>query len=672
MQVLNGMVSRRSWLLALAALSALLAVAALTLTSARAQSPELPGDLKLTLSLEDDSDNTVPAGSPVTVNAALTYSGDDPVALEVRDITLRVSGSFEWETSGRSSLGGREGELPDERFGAAEPAANLQEIECAERTLDDTTTWTCTLNAGRDAVTAVTGNPNANPPVEAVEALDAIAPTDTMIEIPLGTADGAFTISGSLMVGLAGAADDDFTTLSDSLEITIGTVDEVVEVTFDFATNDKGTTEDSTDDAPYTSMVAEEGNTVLKLSVLNANGTASAGGKIASVLFTTTSGTLRLVNPMGGCGGTGGSGLACQVDVDGQPDAGGNVMYALDATNSDDIRVSLTHPGAGQSGTATVSATVLSVAGASFTPDPIEIIFSGPAETLTISEPATSLLNVMTANDDRDVMTLSVSAEDKSGNRAEVSDRSRSATLKGPDGKTPSGGVSADFTAELDANDNPQVEITVTAEAGDALATGDYTLEVKAGGKTATQTINVSAGAAAVSLSVDGAAEIGQRLTVTATVTDAGGALVADGTPVTFTDGSAQATPALVPVNAETKTTDGAASAVYLVVSPGTGFVTASSGDSASDVALIRTALPSAEPVSPAESLSSTDVNSYSVYTGAEAVTASELLAGLEGASGILRWDGSDWLRYNVADGREVPGSVDFAIPSGSILWLSG
>ncbi len=650
MQVLNGMVSRRSWLLALAALSALLAVAALTLTSARAQSA-LPDGLALTLSLEDDSDNTVPAGSPVTVNAALTYSGDDPVALEVRDITLRVSGSFEWETSGRSSLGGGEGELPDERFGTRMPDANLQEVACADRTLDETTTWTCTLNEMREAVTAVAADPNANPPVEAVEALDAIEPTDTTIEIPLGTADGAFTISGSLMVGLAGAADDDFTTLSDTLEVTIGTVDEVDSVTFGFAANPDD------DNAPFPSTIEVEESTTLQLAVLNANATASAKGNIASVLFTTTSGTLRLVKPMGGCGG---SGLACQVPVD-----------ALNATNSDDIQVSLAHPGSGQSGTATVSATVLSIAGASFMPDPIEIIFSGPPETLTISEPPTSLLNVQTANDDRDVMTLSVSAEDKSGNRADVPVTSRSATLKDPDGKTASG-VSAAFTAELDANNNPQVEITVTAAAASALAAGDYTLEVRAGGKTATQTINVSAGAAAVSLSVDGAAEIGQRLTVTATVTDAAGALVADGTPVTFTDGSAQATPALVPVNAETKTTDGTASAAYLVVSSGTGFVTASSGDSASDVLLIRTAVPSAGPVSPAESLSSTAVNSYSVYTGAEAVTASELLAGLEGASGILRWDGSDWLRYNVADGREVPGSVDFAIPSGSILWLSG
>ena len=385
-----------------------------------------------------------------------------------------------------------------------------------------------------------------------------------------------------------------------------------------------------------------------------------------------------------------------------------DVVNALDATNSDAIQVSLTHPGSGQSGTAAVNARVLSVAGASFAPDPIEIIFSGPAETLALSEPSTSLLNVGTpdmdtddeAQDDRDMMTLSVTAEDKSGNSVAVPgpDTRRSANLKDPDGKTVTNGVTADFETEmvtvrdddgndvlddqgnpvqkeqdvLDAAGNPQIVINVGAPAADALATGAYTLEVTAGGKTATQTINVSAGAASVALSADGAAEIGQRLTVAAEVTDAGGGAVADGTPITFVEGEAQATPVLVQVRADAKTSGGAASAVYLVVGPGTGFVTVSSGDSASDVLLIQTTEPMAEPVPPAESLGSTATNSFTTYLGAEAATASELLGGLEGVNGVLLWDGSAWQRYIVADGREVPGSVDFEITRGAILWLSG
>ena len=533
----------------------------------------------------------------------------------------------------------------------AELAPSLK-VSCADSLMDGSTTWTCPLSTE--------GGP-------------------AMITIPTGTPDGAFTISGSVIVDGGEEGTDDDQSYSASLEVTIGTVDEVTEVAFDFATDDDKST-----------ISADDESTTLQLSVLNENGTASAAGKIASVLFTTTSGTLSLTTPASGCSGTGSSGLACQVPVD-----------DLDATNSDAIQVELTHPG--QSGTATVNVRVLSIAGASFAPDPLEIVFSGGAETLAISEPTTSLLNVNTPDmdtgtgadrmtqDNRDVMTLSVTAEDENGNSAKVPPANRSVTLKDPDGKTVVSGntVSDDDAATtentigfkvetvedvvqdvLDAAGNPQVEIDINAT--DALATGAYTLEVKAGGKTATQTINVSAGAAAVALSLDGAAEIGQRVTVTAAITDADGSAVGDGTPVMFTEGSAQATPALVRVSAATKTTGGSASAVYLVVASGTAFVTVGSGDSASDVLLIQTAQPTPEPVPPAESLGSTAANSFTTYLGAEAATASELLAGLEGVSGVLLWDGSAWQRYIVADGREVPGSVDFEVTEGAILWLSG
>ena len=511
---------------------------------------------------------------------------------------------------------------------ALELAPPPEATKCTSSMADDLTTHTCPLSTE--------GGP-------------------AMITIPAGTPDGAFTISGSVTVDGGEEGTDDDQSYSASLEVTIGTVDEVTEVTFALATDDDKST-----------ISAADGSTTLQLSVLNENGTASAGGKIASVLFTTTSGTLSLDNPGGGC--TGSSGLACQVPVD-----------ALDATNSDAIQVSLTHPGSGQSGTAAVHARVLSVAGASFAPDPIEIIFSGPAETLALSEPSTSLLNVDTpdmdtddeAQDDRDMMTLSVTAEDKSGNSVTASTVSR-VRFQDPDGKTvPDASVVARVKIKRDENDdpvleggeqmlikdaadNPQIELNV--ETTDALATGAYTLEVTADGKTATQTINVSAGAAAVALSADGAAEIGQRLTITAEVTDANGGAVADGTPITFVEGAAQAAPVLVRVSAETTTTGGAASAVYLVVGPGAGYLTVSSGDSASDVLLIQTTEPTAEPVPPAESLGSTAPNGFTTYLGAEATTASALLAGLEGVSGILLWDGSGWQRYIVADGREGAG----------------
>ena len=98
---MNGIVGRRSWLLALATLSALLAVAALTLAPARAAPPE---DLALSLSLVDDSDNVVPDGAELQVKATLSYTAEADAALQVTGGKLRVSGDHEWEHNGRSSL----------------------------------------------------------------------------------------------------------------------------------------------------------------------------------------------------------------------------------------------------------------------------------------------------------------------------------------------------------------------------------------------------------------------------------------------------------------------------------------------------------------------------------------------------------------------------------------
>jgi len=389
--------------------------------------------------------------------------------------------------------------------GAELPHPTVALSTCMDTTADGVTTWTCDLTT-----------------------VDAAEDDAAMINIPAGTPDGTFTISGSVMVEGAAAP------YTASLEVEIGTVDEVAAAAFGFAPNP------AADNAPYPATIPAGGETVLQLGVLNENGTASAAGSIASILFTTTSGSLSLLSPDSGCEG---GGLACQVDVD-----------ALNADNSNAIQIQLDGPGAGQSGTATVSATVLSGDGETFRPDPLEVTFAGAAETLMISEPPTSLLNVNTPDagddlDNRDALTLSVSAADASGNSV-LLDTLTSVQLEDPDGKAVSG-VVARLKIERDANGdpdldddgnqqlvldaagNPQVELDVEVEAANALATGAYTLEVKAAGKTATQTINVSAGAAAVMLSVEGTAEIGQRLTATATVTDADGNAVADGTPVT-------------------------------------------------------------------------------------------------------------------------------------------
>ena len=70
------------------------------------------------------------------------------------------------------------------------------------------------------------------------------------------------------------------------------------------------------------------------------------------------------------------------------------------------------------------------------------------------------------------------------------------------------------------------------------------------------------------------------------------------------------------------------------------------------------------------EGLSSV-VPGYSAWIGSGSVMASELVAALDGISHMLLRQQGRWLRYGVADGRPVPGSYDFEVRFGDVLWLS-
>ena len=89
-------------LLAAAALAGLLAAALFALAPAAAQTP--PSDLELALSLVEDSDNIVPAGSTVRVRATLSHEDAELGPFTVNGGALRLSGGREWEESGRTGL----------------------------------------------------------------------------------------------------------------------------------------------------------------------------------------------------------------------------------------------------------------------------------------------------------------------------------------------------------------------------------------------------------------------------------------------------------------------------------------------------------------------------------------------------------------------------------------
>ena len=583
--------------------------------------PDAPDDLALSPRLIADSDNIVPTDSTLRVSATLTHTSGSQ-SLFVSGGALRVAGSQEWTGVGRSRL-----------LIAGQTVQGLSLADpdtCNGVSADGQTDWTCTVQ------------------------LDGAS-----IYIPPGTPEGTFTISGVITVNGREYRDE--------LEVTVvapGAVDEVAEVQFDFAEQTLGADRGE----PYPSNVPAGGSTRFRLGILNENGAASATGSVGSVLLTTTLGALSTTIG-GGCEG---SGATCQIPAS-----------AVTGANADRIVITLAHPGADKSGAATVRATVITNNGESFTPPPLTVTFEGTAETLAISEPTAGLLaHATTADgDDRDTLKLTVTAADAVGNDVEVSYRSPRATITGPEGKKVTSGLSVIWTedgADADddhdrftrnVNDAVQATITVTTPAAAPLTAGDYTLELRTDGKTAAQTFTVIGAVDSVTLSEPrGALWINGTVTLAATVRDAGGTPVPDGTPIEWSSQSVGDSTVLVRLSADLVTTDGTATAEYIAVGAGTTAVKASAGNLA-DVSLVSIAAAQAAPGAAAprlsDGLTSRNAGSYAVWTGSAETTASALLAELSGVSAIIRAGNDGWLRYAGA------GSTDFAVARGAVLWLA-
>ena len=571
--------------------------------------------------------------------------------------------------------------------------------DCAERTYDDVTTTSCTV----------------------------AVPSDGKVVIPAGSPDGVFTISGSVKLTRGSGDDAPTTTARRSLEVTVGKVQEVASVNLAIPPrlNNLSTSTDD-DNPPWPSVLRSNGDsTRIVLSILNSGGTASAAGSVASVLVTSSAGELGIVAGGGNATSSSCSGLSCQIDVS-----------SINAGNAHRIMLSLTHKG--RAGNARVSASVQSrETGDALRPDPLEIVLAGPADKITVADPAVGVLNVDQADTDdegndvdtvsgytQDELLLAVSAQDKAGNIVAVPRATGGrAVLKDAEGKSVRTGATATFPArwraaddltsgcvttaiadttgatvicrdpdvgiiETPENVNPaivttaglyQVKVDVDAAPTSPLKAGTYTVEVTAGGKTASAAFNVSGGAASDGVSLDAPTErvaLGETFTVTATVVDADGNPVPDSTSVNWinpqtTSGAGRDT-LVVSTTMTDRTKDGKATNTYLVVGSGTVVLRATAG-AGSDAAVVNVGgmLAPPTPPNPADFLRSRNPNDLTTWLGQGRTSAAALLNGLEGISFVLLWLNGEWLSYGLADGRMIPGSTDFTVNPGSVLWLS-
>ena len=624
-----------------------------------------PGDIQLELDLVEDSDRIVPPGDEGTVQAKLTYSGDY-APLEVSEGGwLRIAGDVEWEDQDRRRIG-----IPQQVVRAynRSPACKSRTTFTRVRGLatDEIVSWSCDL------------------------ALDG-----ARFVIPPGTPAGTFTISGSVTIN-----GDEYTA---QLEVTVGTVDELDSVKLDFATDiapgdstDTPARNDPDDDQPYPDAIAVGESTTLQLAVLNEHGKASHAGEISSLVFIASRGTLSLANPVGDCMGGGGS--TCQVPVE-----------LLTADNTDQVRVTLTHPGLEQLGAAVVSAAVVSTDSEAFNSNSLTVILLGPAESIALGEPATAVLNYDPPDpeggekDTRDLLKLSVIASDVNGRTVPLTEPFGRVVVRNPDGRVVWSGSSYEVQNGMridwplrerddegapvdgdsrtsgiqpkyirDADGNLQVQIDIEVDEAAQLTKGAYTIELRAIGETAEQTFSVGGEPAQVALGEPaGSTEEGGRLTLTATVTDADGNPVGDGTPVSWEEGGTTSQAVLVQLSTEARTSGGSASATYLVVGRGTAWVRASSGEATNTRGMFNLGAAPA-PTNPAESLSSRRPGAFAAWLGSGATSASALLAGLDGIDSISVWRDGVWLRYEVVDGAAADGAVDFEVRRGEIVRLGG
>lgn len=255
-------------------------------------------------------------------------------------------------------------------------------------------------------------------------------------------------------------------------------------------------------------------------------------------------------------------------------------------------------------------------------------------------------------------------------------------TIADPDGKmvaTDGASKKIDVSQSVKATTNTiKLQVAAGVTAANPLDSGEYTVTVKDGTKKDTATFIVVGPTDSIALEADDMAPstIGQTVTVTATLTDAGGNAVADGTEVTFTSTGSRAGVLVANRTGSTdavKTKGGVAEATFVIATNGPGIVTATADGNSSTVVLASTAGATDE-TTEAVSLDCLSSNQgFATYTCGVDSSASELfgLVSGRGASAIHLWNGSAWVRYSVVDGSPVPGSSDFSVTEDDILYIS-
>ena len=360
-------------------------------------------------------------------------------------------------------------------------------------------------------------------------------------------------------------------------------------------------------------------------------------------------------------------------------------------------------------GAVDVTAIVLGKTG-STTSAPLSLLFTGTADSIALGEPDSALAQNGTAfeaavpcndvsadgdacgADSEDVPAkaavpssgearVEVTATDASGNVATLAPTQLGdIEITDADGNLVTT-IVASPTQQVDAKGNTvHTAVRLTLNATDA-APGAYTLSVEFGDNDPVTAEIVVAGAVADVALVTSAemVEIGDIITVSATVTDKDGNLSPDVGTVEFTAVGALKLNALGKYasdnSADVPLDDGMAEVRFVVTNgSGTATIIATAG-SADAVTSVSTAPVEEEAMPEAEASVSclSELSGFATWSCGVSADASEIfeMVSARGVSAIHLWNGSTWVRYSVVDDAMVPGSSDFMVTENDILYIS-
>ena len=309
----------------------------------------------------------------------------------------------------------------------------------------------------------------------------------------------------------------------------------------------------------------------------------------------------------------------------------------------------------------------------------IDYVSTLPAARLRLGEPGRYLHRHATTGDDSDQLIFTAAAFDRNGDRSTMP-QPTSVAVSGPGGEEI--GIDRIKVAEscgYAGGSACRYLLSSTAPAGDPLDEGRYWLHLRAGRLSASVDFQVVGPAARIVLERAHPGAYGERFAIRARVYDRFGEPVADGTPVWISavvrdQGLNHAVTSAGPVvPRRALTSAGSAVSSWAVLGRELAIVTALAGGErrdphASTTAVIDTGL---RGDCSARSLSAHQAGAYSFWLGGPGCLVSDLgdvLLDLTGS--VWLWNGKTWLRYARDGGRAVPGSIDFDLREGDLLWL--